>query len=976
MAFKTSVKNTYALFFVLLTHRVIGSSDLVCPAGFDYYEVTGICRKCPFDFVKKLPGLHPCTQCQPGYIANTSSNHCFCDIKRNHVMDENTGLCGCIAGYEYFEDTGFCRKCPLNFIKAEPGSHRCIPCTPGFLSESGITCKESTQRYLFKPKSICPSNPHKNTINEICVFYDNEVFLQRINVREQAIKYALPNKCSYKYVIRKNPDAANAVTLYRSDRLTYNFYGVFTIELVTSPIFLADDSLSNRIRPGDELIVCDTENVDNVCDTECYNVSQTWDRYEKTCGCIAGYEYNNTTKNCQQCPQNFSKIASGAESCIEGCPPDFEYNAIKSICEPCRLGFAKDFFGLGACRCEGVHVFDINSNTCGCRSHFELNNQTGLCTACPLGFSKIEDGSHSCLCNRDNHVFNINLQSCGCIAGYSFDEETGICAKCPAGFFKIDSGLNYCSACDAGFYSAQTGATVCQKCNNNSIAVGGLYCTVCDSDTNKTVPNIQNTKCVCKTEYFFDVTNQECKLCPEGTIKSEAGDEMCKSCNFMESNIITTFESRMLCGCNPGFQVNMTLSNEIDRNCELCMDGTYNDVVSLTGCKICPTYSTSLPGSTNFQDCNICFPGYFLNATLQCEMCPRNSANSEYGGLSLQSCLPCQYSHFQPSKGQTACVRQLVELNIDPNDHVVGLFVDGNTSCIEFKKQFFDTTDRICWGFLNERKNPILLETVSVNSTNTYTAFEQNVLPSLNAICGDGILFPLLEECDDGNSNIGDGCDTLCKIEIGFGCEVLTVTKDLFKSLWNPSVCCRMLDGTFLQTGKCTSCFDRLPPYLGVRYNPRSCELQDVDECNSVLTNDCFYNSKLCLNLDALSMPRQTHKCFCASPLSEQCTDLDVDHVSYTVRGAIAVITANVSATLQHISQATVTLVLQIPLTSSPLIKIYELIPTIHSNNLFSTTNTTKSYFELVFVCKSWQDMNLLAFHMNLTTLGELLLHK
>jgi cysteine-rich repeat protein len=32
--------------------------------------------------------------------------------------------------------------------------------------------------------------------------------------------------------------------------------------------------------------------------------------------------------------------------------------------------------------------------------------------------------------------------------------------------------------------------------------------------------------------------------------------------------------------------------------------------------------------------------------------------------------------------------------------------------------------------------------------------------------CGDGILQPGFEECDDGNHASGDGCSAACKVEI------------------------------------------------------------------------------------------------------------------------------------------------------------------------------------------------------------------
>ena len=55
-------------------------------------------------------------------------------------------------------------------------------------------------------------------------------------------------------------------------------------------------------------------------------------------------------------------------------------------------------------------------------------------------------------------------------------------------------------------------------------------------------------------------------------------------------------------------------------------------------------------------------------------------------------------------------------------------------------------------------------------------------LPSLQCypICGDGILIEP-EKCDDGNSISGDGCDSNCGIEEGFGPTGLETIPPIYK---------------------------------------------------------------------------------------------------------------------------------------------------------------------------------------------------
>ena len=38
-------------------------------------------------------------------------------------------------------------------------------------------------------------------------------------------------------------------------------------------------------------------------------------------------------------------------------------------------------------------------------------------------------------------------------------------------------------------------------------------------------------------------------------------------------------------------------------------------------------------------------------------------------------------------------------------------------------------------------------------------------------ICGDGIFLDETSECDDGNTDSGDGCSATCTVEVGYRCE-------------------------------------------------------------------------------------------------------------------------------------------------------------------------------------------------------------
>jgi cysteine-rich repeat protein len=434
-----------------------------------------------------------------------------------------------------------------------------------------------------------------------------------------------------------------------------------------------------------------------------------------------------------------------------------------------------------------------------------------------------------------------------------------------------------------------------------------------------------------------------------------------------------------LAQCKHGFfklvQPRSIHSNESTNiTCELCPIGTYNNESNQVSCNRCPAGSTNLiNGSTILSDCNVCQPGYFMNYVFECQMCPRNSHNAKFGSVGIQSCNPCRYLEFQPRPGQATCIRKNVELPIavSDNDHVVGLFVEDDTSCVYITSDYSGKTDRICWGLVGNATH----EYSDIWShQNMYPELKYDVLPLIRTICGDGIIYPLLEECDDGNYISSDGCSPSCKIETGFGCELSPPTKDQPTSLRAPSRCCRISQSPFFQTGKCSPCYGRIPPYAGVKYDPQTCELKDIDECASVLTNNCFHSSKLCVNFDAMSTSQHRYKCMCASPLPPHCTDLDIDHGAYTVRGVIAVFTTNVSSTIQNIYHQTAKLLQHIPVKLTQTTTVIELEHTNTSSGSYIDFDASKFFFELSFLCESWQDMQLIALQMNLTALGDHLL--
>jgi cysteine-rich repeat protein len=234
----------------------------------------------------------------------------------------------------------------------------------------------------------------------------------------------------------------------------------------------------------------------------------------------------------------------------------------------------------------------------------------------------------------------------------------------------------------------------------------------------------------------------------------------------------------------------------------------------------------------------VCPAGFFLNEAHQCEPCPIATHSPVVGATSIDTCVPCPYKTFQPAKGKAMCAPLFVKLHdvLEINALVVGLFVEGDTSCAYVSRSATKTTDKLCWGALTTH-NPTVT---------------RGVLPEIISVCGDGVLHPTAEQCDDGNPFNGDGCSDTCRVEAGFFCEARTTKASVVQSLVQNSRCCRVTQGPPSHTPTCARCGDRPSPYPGVRFRTRDCSVVDVDECAEG-TDGCVGQpgGVACVNSDA-----------------------------------------------------------------------------------------------------------------------------
>eukprot|EP00826_Nyctotherus_ovalis_P010713 TRINITY_DN12811_c0_g1_i3.p1 TRINITY_DN12811_c0_g1~~TRINITY_DN12811_c0_g1_i3.p1 ORF type:complete len:486 (+),score=57.98 TRINITY_DN12811_c0_g1_i3:1250-2707(+) len=168
-----------------------------------------------------------------------------------------------------------------------------------------------------------------------------------------------------------------------------------------------------------------------------------------------------------------------------------------------------------------------------------------------------------------------------------------------------------------------------------------------------------------------------------------------------------------------------------------CPAGTYGDSLAKT-CEPCYENCASCIGPYMSQ-CSNCSSVY-LNLTNDYGMC-LNLICIEEQYSNITSCIDCKFPCAACDSSES-CVE--CEANL------VNVFAEGKTKCEECPEGYVTTSKGLCKGSVEVLR----LE-----------------------ICGDGVNMGSYE-CDDGNTESGDGCSKECKIEPGFDC-----------SKGNPEVC-------------------------------------------------------------------------------------------------------------------------------------------------------------------------------------------
>ena len=329
-------------------------------------------------------------------------------------------------------------------------------------------------------------------------------------------------------------------------------------------------------------------------------------------------DYNNGRYGCLNCPPNFYDQI-GVFPCKE-CENGTRRNRNEATCVRGPRSYPQPSERYCKHTCDIGKYFNHNSSICEWCPYGSYQNSTTTfnpqCTLCPVGLTTGFTGAR-------NISECINLCPAGSYLKYTQ------CLKCGVGYFMPNASnrLPKCYKCPAGY---------------TTLGVGTV------------------DRCVkkCIVGEYFNMTLQNCTLCPNNTYQDEINDtntRVCKKClqNTTTASVGSTMFSDCLGPCTSGQYVDIA-----SRKCSPCISDTYQDETQHVSfsCKSCGEYKITLTtASTNLSDCIYrCVKGEFFNLTSKsCEKCLISMYQDERGKA---ACKPCQGKTFTLKSGSERCI--------------------------------------------------------------------------------------------------------------------------------------------------------------------------------------------------------------------------------------------------------------------------------------------------------------------------------
>ncbi|CAK57758.1 unnamed protein product (macronuclear) [Paramecium tetraurelia] len=488
-----------------------------------------------------------------------------------------------------------------------------------------------------------------------------------------------------------------------------------------------------------------------------------------------------------------------------------------------------------------------------CTEYCELC-QNGLCLQCKFGFKFISKiikcvpycdynnmilNYDECVDNQTNQLIHLN-KNCNLNCSQCFNGI--LCIKCQIGFLLIN---NQCRET----YSIQ----VYQEQQNNDVELIYSKCQPSQFICNLGCLSCLEGRCgLCDTGYHLE--NYQCStICGDGVIvgeeQCEDGNQIqfdgCYNCLFQCQQECLNCQFGKCIECQIGyenieFSCHESCSNSIITFNEFCDDG---NLEPFDGCFNCNYSCDQKCEICNQGICSKCFDqGWELNLSInKCiticgdQIVAGDEQCDDGNDLKNDGCYECQN---ECQKECLKCMQGICYECIAPH------WILNNNVC------FCETCQIVCQNECSSCIQGVCYECQSpgwVLDNNNLCIQECGEQCTQN-ICGDGILNPLIEECDDGNNEIRDGCDK-CLLEKGFFCNH---------------------DQNLISQG-CSRCKDLNCLQCNVMYELQIClecesgyyidQFQECSQCD-LSCIECSQNYKNCTTFNSQFQNQQNqHKC-------------------------------------------------------------------------------------------------------------------
>jgi hypothetical protein len=422
--------------------------------------------------------------------------------------------------------------------------------------------------------------------------------------------------------------------------------------------------------------------------------------------CESGKYSTSLSTSCLTCPSN--TMSPQGSTAVDDC----KCTAGKSgpgggPCTACEAGkYSATITSTSVCaNCEAGKYSDIvgadTADTCSDCDAGKYSAAVGADTA---------DTCSDCAAGKySDAVGAAAMGTCSDCAAGKYSDAVGAdtedtCSDCQAGKFSAVMGANTaetCSECEAGKYAAEAASNVCTNCQAGkfSAAAGAIVASTCadcpQGKTSAAGSDLQND-CTLECAPGWTGAPGACTQCSIGTYKATTGSAACVACPANSHNSETGQSS---CPCNAGFtgpngdcsscvagKFKATSGSAACENCEAgkyaaaasavctnCEAGTYKVSAGVGDCLMCPSQSSSIPGS-HFCPCNA-----GSVSTSAAKSCVCDAGFTLDSASSAEICIPCPTGRCKPSPGDHSCDTSFCPLEtpkISPNGGVFTGFVE------------------------------------------------------------------------------------------------------------------------------------------------------------------------------------------------------------------------------------------------------------------------------------------------------------